>query len=246
MKDNFSTQAAQYAQFRPTYPADLYDFIKANLNGKSLAWDCATGNGQIAIALAKFVDQVVATDISAKQLANASQRQNISYQLEPAEATSFDSQSLDLITVGQAIHWFKFEAFFAEVKRVLKPDGLFVAVGYGLMKINTSIDPIIDKFYNGIVGVYWDDERRHIEQQYQTIQFPLTEIAAPTLEIVTSWNLPQLLGYLETWSAVQHYIKANETNPLDLIADELKIAWDGASTYDVHFPLIIRAGRTTS
>lgn len=246
MKDNFSTQANQYAKFRPTYPKAVYDFIYANLNGTQLAWDCATGNGQIATELAKVFDQVVATDISAKQLENAIQKDNIDYKVESAESTSIENQSLDLITVGQAIHWFKFDDFFAEVKRVLKPNGLFVAIGYGLMKIDERIDPLVFHLYEGILGSYWDEERRHIEKNYKTIPFPLTEIDAPNLAIETEWSFAQLTGYLETWSSLQHYIKAHHENPLLQVQDELKEAWGNKATKTVRFPLIIKAGRPNS
>jgi SAM-dependent methyltransferase len=243
MKDNFSTQAIQYAKFRPTYPSMLYDWIKVNLKCKALAWDCATGNGQVATELAKFFDQVIATDISAKQLENAVKTNHLHYRIESAEETSFADHSVNLITVGQAIHWFKFDQFFAEVKRVLKPDGLFIAFGYELMKITPSIDIIINKFYSDIIGIYWDEERMHIEKQYETIPFPLNEIQVPPMEIVVTWEFPQLIGYLETWSAVQHYIKANGQNPLELVMADLMDAWGVKIAHSVHFPLIIKAGR---
>jgi ubiquinone/menaquinone biosynthesis C-methylase UbiE len=243
MKDNFSTQASQYAKFRPTYPQSLYDFISANTTDTELAWDCATGNGQVAVELAKTFDKVIATDISAKQLANAVQKENIEYQVGSAESTSFPDQSLDLITVGQALHWFKFDEFFAEVKRILKPQGLFVAIGYGLMKIDAQLDPVIFHLYKGILGSYWDEERKHVDEAYQTISFPFHQIQAPNLAIETKWNFDQLMGYLETWSSLQHYIKANGENPLALIKDDLKKAWGADEIKAIKFPLIIKAGR---
>ena len=68
MKDNFSTQAATYAQFRPTYTQSLFDFVLQNVENKGIAWDCATGNGQAAKVLAQHFDKVFATDMSQKQL----------------------------------------------------------------------------------------------------------------------------------------------------------------------------------
>ena len=89
MKDNFSTQAAEYAQFRPTYPAELYDFLLSLTNGRNIAWDCATGNGQVARELAKHFKQVFGTDISENQLKNAAKADNISYLVEPIRAQFF-------------------------------------------------------------------------------------------------------------------------------------------------------------
>lgn len=243
MKDNFSTQAKQYAQFRPTYPAALYDFLYAQTPNKKLAWDCATGNGQVALALAQVFEQVYATDISAKQIEHAAKAINITYSIAPAEHTSFGNQTFDLITVAQAIHWFNFDHFFAEVKRTLKPDGFFAAIGYGLMTIDSELDEVIFKLYETILGEYWDPERKHIEQNYDTISFPFQPIAAPNLTITTKWDFNQLIGYLETWSALQHYLKANGSNPIKLVNDELKKAWGTDEFKTVNFPLIIKAGR---
>src|SRR5215213_8237924 len=105
-KDYFSDQARKYASFRPTYPAELYAFIFKHLNGKHHAWDCATGNGQVATHLALHFKQVSATDISQKQLDEAPKLPNINYSISPAEHTAFPPHSFDLITVGQALHWF--------------------------------------------------------------------------------------------------------------------------------------------
>jgi len=71
MKDNFSKQAATYAKFRPSYPTALYDFIFQHTPRFESAWDCGTGNGQVAQALATRFTRVYASDISAGQLAQA-------------------------------------------------------------------------------------------------------------------------------------------------------------------------------
>ena len=118
MKDNFSRQSDIYAKYRPAYPQQLYDFIFQHVAGKQAAWDCATGNGQAAKELAKVFDKVYATDISQKQIENAVQQPNIFYSVQPAEQTNFPNNSFDLITVAQALHWFRFDDFYAEVKRV--------------------------------------------------------------------------------------------------------------------------------
>tara|TARA_R100000687_G_C6323682_1_gene106232 strand:+ start:348 stop:518 length:171 start_codon:yes stop_codon:yes gene_type:complete len=54
MKDNFSSKSSSYAKYRPTYPQELYQFLKEKLHKTEKAWDCGTGNGQVAGALAKF------------------------------------------------------------------------------------------------------------------------------------------------------------------------------------------------
>lgn len=112
IKDNFSNESDKYAKYRPTYPVEFFDYLSSIILKKQNAWDCGTGNGQIAFELSKFFDNVFATDISQSQLNNALQANNISYSVQAAEKTDFENQMFDLIIVAQAIHWFDFEQFF--------------------------------------------------------------------------------------------------------------------------------------
>ncbi|WP_316830624.1 class I SAM-dependent methyltransferase [Pedobacter aquatilis] len=243
MKDNFSTQAAEYAIYRPTYPQELYDYLFTLVKNHESAWDCATGNGQAASVLARNFKNVYATDISEKQLNQALKLPNVTYHVESSDQANVADNSFDLITVAQAIHWFNFEAFYGEVKRTLKPDGILAVIGYGLMFIDKSVDKVIFKLYEDILGKYWDTERRYIEEGYQTIPFPFEEIKAPHFQIKTTWNFNQLIGYLNTWSSLQHYKKANDRNPLEYMLTELKEAWGDDEVKEVYFPILLRIGK---
>lgn len=242
-KDLFSGHANLYASFRPTYPTALFDYIDQFVPKKDRAWDCATGNGQIAQHLATRYTEVIATDISETQLANAFQANNIRYKVCPAERTPFPSQYVDLITVGQALHWFDRDAFFSEAKRVLVPGGIFAAIGYSFLNINPNVDQLILHFYSDVVGPYWDEARKLVEEKYTSIDFPFEEISVPPFSIETKWTLPQLLGYLESWSATQKFIQARQYNPITDIEHELKKIWPADQTHDVTFPLFVRMGR---
>ena len=243
MKDNFSTQAAEYAIYRPTYPQELYDYLLNLVESKDAAWDCATGNGQVARVLAQHFKGVYATDISEKQLNNALKMPNIVYHTESSEKVNMPDYSFDLITVAQAIHWFNFEAFYREVKRTLKTNGLLAVIGYGLMYIDKKVDKAIYKLYEDILGKYWDSERRYIEEGYKTIPFPFNEIITPHFQIKTFWTFNQMIGYLNTWSSLQHYKKANDRNPLEYMFIELKEAWGDDAIKEVHFPILLRVGK---
>jgi ubiquinone/menaquinone biosynthesis C-methylase UbiE len=245
MKDNFSAQSANYAQFRPGYPTQLFDFLFDNCQNFDCAWDCATGNGQIAGALAKRFRRIEATDISENQLKNATQKPNIRYQLGHAESPDFPDQSLDLITVGQAAHWFDFEKFYPAARRVLKADGLLALVGYNLLRVDTpQVESLIEHFYHVTLRGCWDAERHLVEQAYATIPFPLQEIPLPAMASEYVWNAQQLLGYLGTWSAVQHFVRKNGYSPLEKhFEKELKEAWPESEFHSVRFPIFGRIGR---
>lgn len=243
MKDNFSSSSDKYAKFRPDYPQAIFEFLYPLLENKAVAWDCATGNGQIAKELAKEFNLVEASDISKEQIKHAYQSDNINYSLQAAEKTNYLDNSFDLITVGQAVHWFDFDEFNAEVKRVGKPSSILALIGYELIQISPEIDAIIAHFYKNIIGEFWDPERRHIENSYQQIPFPFQEIQTPEIKNIKDWSYDNLIGYLNTWSAVKHYMTKNNTNPIELIEKDLKKAWGNIENRKAIFPIIFRAGR---
>lgn len=244
MKDNFSAQAAQYAQYRPLYPAALYYFLLQHVPAHNAAWDCATGNGQAALELGKRFDLVYATDQSAAMLVQAPVLPNLHYRCAPAEHSTLPDACVDLITVAQAYHWFRFDAFLAEARRVLRPGGLLAVWGYGLPTITPAIDERLQHFYTQVVGPYWDAERRYVDAGYRTVPFAVKqEIACPAFEFATHWRAAHLLGYLQSWSATQHYKRAQDTDPVQAFAPHLLAAWGDATELPVCFRIFMRAGR---
>lgn len=240
MKDRFSGQAQQYAAFRPHYPLALYDFIFQHVGEFDMAWDAGTGNGQATAALATRFKKVFATDLSMKQLDHAIRIPNIEY-AQAAEATKLLDHSVDLVTVAQAIHWFDREKFFAEVRRVGKPGVVVALWGYGLLQIDRSIDPLILDFYTRVVGPYWDPERKLIDQEYTTINFPFEEVPSPQFTMNFDWTLAELEGYLTTWSSVQKYWKEKGENPVSGLIRKILPLW-GAENRKVTFELFLRLG----
>ena len=245
MKDNFSSQSDRYAKYRPTYPSDLFEFLNLKVQNKNNVWDCGTGNGQVAYELANTFDNVFATDISQSQIDNALKADNISYSVQPAEKTNFDNGLFDLIVVAQAIHWFDFDKFYTEVKRTAKNNALLCVIGYGKLEISEQIDKAITDFYDNIIGKYWDKERKYIDENYQTIPFPFDEIQTPNIVNIQYWTLEHLIGYLNTWSAVKHFIRQNKYNPIDKLQKDIEQIWDNEQTKQVYFPLLLRIGRIT-
>ncbi len=243
MKDNFSNQSDKYLKYRPAYPSELFTLINALVPSGKNSWDCATGNGQVANRLSKSFENVYATDISANQMSQGGSATNVHYSVQPAEKTNFKDNQFDLITVGQAIHWFNFDKFYAEVKRTSKPGGILLVTGYGLHKIEPRIDQIIHRFYFDIIGPYWDDERKYIDDAYQTLPFPFKELPHAAFTMKCEWTFDHFIGYLNTWSAVKHYIKKNGANPINEIMKELEFSWGNSSTKLVEFPLLLRIGQ---
>ena len=241
-KDNFSSQSSSYSKFRPDYPAELFRDLYSRLKQSERAWDCATGNGQVARVLAQQFDYVEATDISEAQLEKAPQYPNVTYSCQPAEKTIFPNHSFDLITVAQALHWFDHPNFFDEVKRVGKKGAILAVWTYGLLSVSPAVDLAIGEFYQNVVGPFWDPERRHVDEAYASIDFPFSEVKEERYASSFEWTFDHLMGYLETWSATQHYRRKYGTDPRKQVEERLLDAWEG-KVQKVRFPIILRWAR---
>lgn len=241
MKDLFSTQSNEYAKFRPTYPPALIQEIISLCPSLNLAWDAGTGNGQFANLLSPNFARVVATDISEKQLANAVQKPNIEYSISDSLHINIVDHHADLVTVAQAVHWFKFDEFYKEVRRVLKKDGILALVSYGLMNAEPKVNDIIFDFYNNTLHNCWDPERAYIDEEYKTIPFPFDEICLKKYSMPYIWNIDQLIGFFSTWSGLQHYMKKYNRDPLP----ELRLLFlsTGLTEFVVDFPVYTRIAR---
>lgn len=241
MKDLFSTQSNEYAKFRPTYPPALIQEIISLCPSLNLAWDAGTGNGQFANLLSPYFARVVATDISEKQLANAVQKPNIEYSISDSTTVNIADHHCDLVTVAQAVHWFNFDKFYAEVRRVLKKDGMLALISYGLLHSEPKVNEIILDFYNNTLRNCWDPERRYIDEEYKTIPFPFEEIRLKPHSMPYTWNIDQLIGFFSTWSGLQHYIKKHNRDPLPELRE--RFLNTGLTAFNVEFPIFGRVAR---
>lgn len=243
-KDLFSKQAALYAKYRPSYPAALIDYVLSFVDRKQTAWDCATGNGQAALLYADRFEKVFATDISEKQIAQATAHPKISYSISEAERTLFDDNAFDLITISQAYHWFQFDVFFTEATRVGKNGCIVAAWGYKLaVCADENINELVKYFYTDVIGKYWDAERKYVDAQYETIPFAFKKLPSGEFRTDVEWDVEELLGYFSTWSSVQHFIKENGNNPVEAFADKIRSAWDNKRNKSFYFPLFLLIGK---
>jgi ubiquinone/menaquinone biosynthesis C-methylase UbiE len=243
--DHFSGVANRYADFRPHYPAALFAYLATLAPKDTVVWDCACGNGQASRDLAERFAKVIATDASREQIASVAPHPKIEYRVAPAEQSGLPDKSVGLVTVAQAIHWFDFDRFYAEVRRVLKPGGMIAVWAYGIDVVEgEAVCQLAQDYYHNTVGPYWPPERVLVEQGYRTIPFPFEEITPPPLHMEARWTLDQMLGYFSTWSATSRYIKANGRNPIEPLRIELERVWGDEDTPRlITWPLTLRVGK---
>jgi ubiquinone/menaquinone biosynthesis C-methylase UbiE len=221
VRDHFSPLAQAYARFRPRYPSELFEYLATLVTRRDRAWDCATGSGQAAVALAEFFGQVVASDASARQIASAQKHPRVTYFVATGEQAPLADRSVDLVAIAQALHWLDRPRFYREARRVVRPGGIVAAWGYGLVAISPEIDRVIWRLYRDVLGSYW-----------------------PEFAVAARWNLSDLVGYLGTWSSVREYIEQHGSSPLATVDAELRAAWGPAEmTRPVRWPVFLRVGR---
>lgn len=241
--DHFSGHAGDYARYRPTYPSSLFSAVSSLPRRRGRCWDAGTGNGQAATGLAEFFEEVVGTDASAEQIAHAAPHPRVTYRVAPAERSGLADRWADLVTVGQAVHWFGLRSFYEEVRRVGAGGSVLAVWAYDLFDLAGEAGAVFRRFHQK-VEPHWPPERALVARRYSDLFFPFEEIPVPPVTMTAEWDLERTLGYLSTWSAVKAFQKATGEDPVKTLAPELASAWgDGDSPKTISWPLVLRAGR---
>ena len=242
-RDCFSGHAADYREFRPSYPPELFQFLASIAPRRDLAWDCGTGNGQAAVGLAEHFARVVATDASAEQLKNAQPHPRVEYVVAPAERCPLPDHSADLVLAAQALHWFDHDRFYAEVRRVGRPGAIIAATCYYEPSVGPNVDPVLRR-WEDFIRPYWTPERAWVDAGYRTIPFPFPEVPAPQFHLSIESNLERFLGYLGTWSATRQFVQKHGRDPLEPFVPDFAKAWgDLAAERMVRWQFHLRLGR---
>jgi ubiquinone/menaquinone biosynthesis C-methylase UbiE len=244
-KDLFSSHAGDYAKYRPTYPIELIEYISSFAERRESALDCATGNGQAALLLTEYFDQVFAIDLSENQIREALPHPKIRYSVSPAESTPFEENSFDAITIAQAYHWVNHERFAEEAKRIGRQNAVVAVIGYNLLRsANNHVTKLVDQFYNGVANPYWEPERKYVENNYKSAPFYFKELPVTrAFNMQIMWTIEEVEGYINTWSAIKKFIRVNGFNPVIELMQNIRTIWGNEETIQFDFPIALRLGR---
>jgi SAM-dependent methyltransferase len=246
-KDHFSSVAPGYAAHRPTYPPTVVDYLAGQVQRAEVAWDAGCGSGQLSTLLAARFPRVIATDPSAAQLAHARPHAAVEYRQASAEVSGLEDGSVDLAVAAQAAHWFDLPRYYAEVRRVVRPGGVVALLAYGVVHVDRDLSTIVDRFYWQTLAGFWPQERRIVEDGYRSLPFPFPELETPPFAMTATWSLPEFLGYVRTWSAVQEIERARGGEAYAGFARALGAAWgDHDRRRSVRWDLAVRLGRLST
>jgi len=241
---DFSPFAKEYARSRPGYPPELFDYLASLLERRERAWDCATGNGQAALELARHFGSVVATDLSAEQIRHATPHPRVEYRVVAAEESGLEPASVDLLTVASAIHWFGLDRFYAEARRVIRRGGVLAAWSYHAGRMEPPFGEILERFYRDVVQPYFAPGSKLVDEGYRNLILPGEPIPAPQFWMKADWNLDQMLAFVGTWTGTQEYARRRGESPVPLVAEPLERMWgERAAVRTLRWPLAIRVSR---
>lgn len=132
---DFGRTSELYAKYRDIYPPELYDRLTALGVGQAgTCWlDLGTGTGVLPLNLVQNGAKIVGTDVSASQIdaakaAAEAKNADVSFLVSPAETLPFADGSFDCVTAAQCFWYFEREKAIDEIRRVLRPNGLFVKI----------------------------------------------------------------------------------------------------------------------
>jgi len=135
----FTRTVENYIRYRPGYPLEIIEFLQktCHLDRKDIVADIAAGTGLLTEIFLKNGNHVIGIEPNADMRA-AGQHYLRSYSNftsldATAEATTLESNSVDMITAGQAFHWFDPEKSRQEFARILKPEG-WVVLAWNMSK----------------------------------------------------------------------------------------------------------------
>lgn len=239
----FDDKSDIYAQARPRYPAALYEWLVSVCPAHGSVWDVGCGNGQAAIDLRSFFDAVQATDVSSSQIENAPAYEGVTFSVQPAEATNFANHVFDAVCVAQALHWFDYTQFWPEVRRVLKPGGVFSAWGYSWPHIEPAIDELLEYNFLSVIRPYWADQNKLLWDGYADVPFPLKRIDVPKIELSMEWSVEQFFAYLHSWSATRRCMEANGDDFFESSFRKVSEIWGGEALRTVSMDFVIIAGK---
>ncbi len=132
--ERFSNRVENYIRYRPHYPPAIIDFLHSScgLQAASIIADIGSGTGILSEMFLRNGNTVYAVEPN-REMREAGERllgHYTNFRSVPgsAEASTLEPISIDIITAGQAFHWFDEDKAKAEFLRILKPSGWVVLI----------------------------------------------------------------------------------------------------------------------
>jgi SAM-dependent methyltransferase len=143
---DFGRAASDYAQHRPGFPAEFFEYVRGigiGIPGQRIL-DLGTGTGTLACGFAERGCDVVGLDPTPEMLAEATRKAteaalSVRWVRGWAEATGLPDGAFDLVCAGQCWHWFDRTRAAAEAMRLLDAGGRVLIAHFSYLPLDGSI-----------------------------------------------------------------------------------------------------------
>jgi len=215
--------AAAYAKHRPETPEFMVDkamqFLREkrkieNKNKFSLLLDVGCGSGQSIVKLSSYFDEAIGIDPSQSQIDEAKNTvclKNVRFQVGVDEKLPADGNTVDMVFVGQAFHWFNFDKFYEECSRVLKKEGCLVAFGYDIPfieSLNVDVSNNFDEIKEFVEKCHFDKRIDHLFDHYKTLfhELPSRDKVLVDEDVMEKkMTLSNFINYLSSFSGYHNH-----------------------------------------
>ncbi|KAH7958356.1 hypothetical protein HPB49_001008 [Dermacentor silvarum] len=223
--------SAQYKVARPVVPpamvADIVEYANQTVSCKDgVCVDVGCGPGQSTERFCPHFRKVVGTDISETQISiarAACTAKNVSFQVANAECLPFDAGTVALVSTVNALHWFHWNSFFAEVRRVLVDGGVFCPTLYRLRAVaEPGLDKCFEEFRHQEFEGYLTAQHDFWTYGYEKTEVPFSDVRKEEFSVKEKTALSAVMACVRTWSFV---IRMEEKEP-----DRAKQALDRLET----------------
>lgn len=127
-----------------------------------------------------------------------------------AQKLPFNDASVSMLTCGQAWHYMDPLSVNPEILRVLRRPGVLAVYGHDLPLIeDETCRSLILQFYGETLKGYWDESRKHIDDHFRSVSFPLPLSERQEMVFLSSGTLDDYISYVKTWSGYRSYIASN-------------------------------------
>lgn len=233
---NLFDGGADYAAFRPTYPKHVVASIRTLAPQAKVLIDVGAGTGQLTAQIQRDFPLAVGVDPSLSQTKAAAA--GVPMVTATAESLPFADDSVDAITVAQAIHWVDVPAFLKEARRVARPGALLWIVSYGVAQLDPGgkLESVFSDFYWGPFHRFWEPQRALVDDELRSVEPLIPGVVRSEEFLDKEMTCSQFVGYLNTWSSARSPEARAELD--DFVAD-LSQQWDDDKTRLVRWPLTV-------
>ena len=247
-------QIKNYDATRPKYTTEIFSDIINKTKSFNNYLDIACGCGQLLLQLSDNFKLSIGLDISKEQItkakenlekSNIKQKENVIFY----ESDTYDiveklnkNENLkdikfDLITIGQAYHWYEEDKILTFLKSLLSNEGILVIAGYKKQHFDEVTQPDLNSFFESIIKFllpYFECNVANIDSGYvssfQKFKKYFSNIDGPKWFTEQSQiGMNKLSIFLKSWSAYVNYKKSlshGQKDILDVMEEKLRQSYN--------------------